>query len=39
MLNGPAMKKVELTEEQWSNLFGANLLAAAKGEPGNDRSD
>lgn len=30
MLNGPAMEKVALSDEQWSNLFGANLLAAAR---------
>ena len=29
-LAGPANAKVELTAEQWSNLFGDNLLAAAK---------
>jgi len=29
-LAGPAMKKVQLSPEQWSNIFGENLLAAAK---------
>ncbi|MDB5576310.1 MAG: yfcG [Bradyrhizobium sp.] len=32
-LAGPPLQKVELTPEQWSNLFGDNLLAAAKAIP------
>jgi GST-like protein len=32
-LAGPAMQKVELTAEQWSNVFGDNLLAAARSAP------